>query len=306
MKIIKINHYSDIKQTKPTVLVLGYFDGIHLGHQALLQKAREIANEKGISVTVLTFPESPRLTFPRFTLDFLNHIVYPEKRLEKFKEFGVDYLYFINFTSDFARTKSDDFIRLYIERLQAVDIVVGFDYHFGYNKTDSDYLTRNVTATVHTIPELQLDGEKVSSTKIRKVIDGGDVTTANRLLGYQLSTRGIIVHGDARGRTIGFPTANLALIDRTHIPNDGVYVTDVLVKGKKYRAMTSIGKNLTFGGDELRIETHIFDFEGDIYGEVIEVFWLSKIRNMKKFDSVEELIHQLRNDSLFSKKWTQN
>lgn len=306
MKILKIKDHEDIDSLEPTILVLGYFDGLHLGHKALFDKARELADERGVGVTVLTFPESPRLTFARFIPDLLNHITYPEKRFAKFAEYGVDRLYLTNFTSDFAKTKSDDFIKYYIERLNPTDIVVGFDYHFGYNKTDSDYLTRNVSARVHTISEVQLEGEKISSTKIRQLISIGDVDVANNLLGYQFSTRGIVVHGDARGRTIGFPTANLAPIDRTHLPADGVYISDVMVKGKLYRAMTSIGKNVTFGGDELRLETHLFDFQGEIYGEEIEVFWLKKIRAMKKFSSVEDLISELKKDKEISKNWTQN
>lgn len=304
MKIINIRDYKDIQTTEPTVLVLGYFDGLHLGHKALFDKAREIADQKKLTVTVITFPESPRLTFAKFTPDLLCHITYPEKRYEKFQEYGVDTLYLTNFTSDFAKTKSDDFIKNYIERVQAVDIVVGFDYQFGYNKTNSDYLARNVSVTVHTIEEVQQDGEKISSTRIRDLIAKGDIETVNCLLGYELSTRGIVVHGDARGRTIGFPTANLCPINRTHLPSDGVYVSDVEIKGKRYRSMTSIGKNITFGGLDLRIETHVFDFQGDIYGEEIEIFWLSKIREMEKFASVDDLISQLELDATISKRWS--
>lgn len=304
MRIITINDYNDLVETQPTVLVLGYFDGLHLGHKALFDKAREIAEQKNLSISVLTFHESPKLTFARFSPELLLHLAYPEKRYSKFEEFGVDYLYLTNFTSDFAKTSSDDFIRNYVEQLQAKDIVVGFDYQFGHNKTDSDYLSRNTTATVHTVGEVQFDGGKISSSRIREAVANGDIGLTNKLLGYTFTTRGIVVHGDARGRTIGYPTANLAPIDRTYLPSDGVYVTDVCVKGKMYRAMTSIGQNVTFGGTELRLEAHIFDFEGDIYGEEIEIFWLCKIRDMVKFSGIDDLITQLEKDEQFSKNWT--
>ena len=146
------------------------------------------------------------------------------------------------------------------------------------------------------IAEQQEGGEKISSTRVRKLIHEGDVKAANQLLGYDFSTRGIVVHGDARGRTIGFPTANLAPIDRTFLPADGVYVADVIIDGQVYRSMTSLGKNVTFGGTELRLEANIFNFQGDIYGKTIEVIWLDKIRDMVKFNGIEELVAQLEAD----------
>lgn len=303
MKIVTIKDHHDLVASQPTVLVLGYFDGLHLGHKALFDKAKKIAEQKKISISVLTFYESPKLTFARFTPDLLLHLTYPENRYAKFEEYGVDILYLTNFTSDFAKTSSDDFIRHYVEKLQAQDIVVGFDYQFGHNKTDSDYLARNTKATVHTVAEVQLQGAKISSSRIREAIVNGNMELTNQLLGYTFSTRGIVVHGDARGRTIGYPTANLAPIDRTYLPSDGVYVTDVCVKGQRFRAMTSIGQNVTFGGTELRLEAHIFDFEGEIYGEEIEIFWLTKIREMVKFSGIDDLITQLEKDEEFSKNW---
>lgn len=304
MKIMQIKDHQDLVATEPTVLVLGYFDGLHLGHKALFDKAREIADQKRLPVTVLTFNESPKLTFTRFSPELLLHLTYPEKRYDKFEEYGVDSLYLTNFTSDFAKIGSDEFIKNYIEKLQAEDIVVGFDYKFGHDKTDARYLEEKTSAKIHVVSEIQLDGKKISSTRIRQAVEQGNIELVNSLLGYPFSTRGIVVHGDARGRTIGYPTANLAPIDRTYLPVDGVYITDVMIKGKSYRGMTSIGKNVTFGGTDLRIETHVFDYEGDIYGETIEVFWLKKIRDMIKFSVIDELILQLEMDEKISKRWT--
>ncbi|MSU87261.1 bifunctional riboflavin kinase/FAD synthetase [Streptococcus dysgalactiae] len=303
MDIEYIKGYQDIHQEEDTVLVLGYFDGLHRGHKALFDKAQEIARAENLAVVTLTFNESPRLAFSRFSPDLLLHITYPEKRHEKFAEYGVDRLYLIDFTSAFSMVSSDDFIAHYIKRLKAKHIVVGFDYKFGHNRTDSDYLARNFDGNVYTIPEVTEDQEKISSTRIRKLILKGEVAKANQLLGYELSTRGMVVHGDARGRTIGFPTANLAPIDRTYLPADGVYVTDVLVNGKKHRSMTSIGKNVTFGGKELRLEANIFGFEGDIYGESIEIIWLDKIRDMAKFDGIEDLVERLELDKETALNW---
>ena len=213
MKITSINDYKDIHQEKDTVLVLGYFDALHRGHKVLFDKARQIADDKQLEVAVLTFNESPQLTFQRYTDDLLLHITAPQRRCDLFEAYGTDQLYLTDFNSDFARTSSDDFIARYIDRLKAQEVVVGFDYKFGHHRTDADYLARNFSGNVHVIEEQQSDGEKISSTRVRQLIREGKVKEANKLLGHEFSTRGIVVHGDARGRTIGFPTANLAPID---------------------------------------------------------------------------------------------
>ncbi|MGT2743908.1 bifunctional riboflavin kinase/FAD synthetase [Streptococcus phocae subsp. phocae] len=303
MEIKHIQDYQEIFESQDTVLVLGYFDALHRGHQALFEHARSIAKIEQLKIVSLTFKESPKLAFSRFTPDLLKHITYPEQRYRKFAEFGVDSLYLVDFTSAFAQVSSDDFITHYISRLKAKHIVVGFDYKFGHNRTNSDYLARNYSGQVHVINEVTEDSEKISSTRIRNLIKKGDVAKVNQLLGYEISTRGIVVHGDARGRTIGFPTANLAPTDRTFLPANGVYITDVIVRGNKYRSMTSVGKNSTFGGKELRLEVNIFDFEGDIYGETIEIIWLDRIREMTKFGGIEDLVERLAIDKETALNW---
>ncbi|NLQ39392.1 bifunctional riboflavin kinase/FAD synthetase [Streptococcus mutans] len=303
MEIIKIDSHKDIEQQEDSVLVLGYFDGLHRGHKELFNQAREIAQKMQLKIVVLTFPESPQLAFTRFEPDLLNHINYPEKRYCKFAEYGVDCLYLTDFTSSFAKISSDDFIKNYIKALKAKAVVMGFDYKFSHSKANSDYLKHHFAGQVITVPEVQYEGKKISSTRVRQLIKQGDMTQVNRLLSYEFSTRGIVVHGDARGRTIGFPTANLAPLDRTYLPADGVYVADVIVGRKRYRSMTSIGKNITFGGTELRLEANIFDFDDDIYGETIEIFWLNKIREMVKFNSVNDLVEQLKSDKEIAINW---
>lgn len=303
MEIQEIKNYKDIKVSQDSVLVLGYFDGLHRGHKALFDKAKEIADRDNLQVVVLTFKESPRLAFVKFTPDLLLHLTSPEKRYAKFAEYGVDRLYLADFTTTFSQTSSDDFIKYYIDSLSAKTIVVGFDYKFGHDRKDATDLAQQFNGDVVVVPEVQDNGEKISSTRIRQLIFDGNIKEVNRLLGYNFSTRGIVVHGDARGRTIGFPTANLAPIDRTFLPADGVYVSDVLVDGKRYRAMTSIGKNVTFGGTDLRLEVNIFAFEGDIYGESIEIIWLDKIRDMVKFNGIDDLVVQLKSDKSIALNW---
>lgn len=303
MEIQRIKDYKDITNAKDSVLVLGYFDGLHRGHKALFDKAKEIAKRDNLALTVLTFNESPRLVLSRFTPDLLFSLTSPEKRYEKFAEYGVDYLYLIDFTSTFSKLSAKNFLENYIKQLRAKTIVVGFDYKFGHDRKDAIDLAQQFNGNVVVVPEVQDNGEKISSTRIRQLIFDGNIKEVNRLLGHNFSTRGIVVHGDARGRTIGFPTANLAPIDNVFLPGDGVYVSDVIVNGKCYRAMTSVGKNVTFGGTELRLETNIFDFKDEIYGETVEIIWLDKIRDMVKFAGADELIEQLRSDKKVAANW---
>lgn len=303
MKRITINDYTEIKSQGETVLVLGYFDGIHLGHQALFDRARRIADQRGLTVTVLTFPESPRLAFSRFQPDLLCHLTSRERRYQLFEEHGVDQLYLIDFTSKFAATSPQAFIKRYIKALQARVVVVGFDYHFGNSRATVAELKELFDGEVEVVGEVQLNGEKVSSTRIRQAVREGQVRKANQLLGYCFETRGIVVHGDARGRTIGYPTANLAPIDAVHLPGDGVYVADVEIAGKRYRSMASVGKNITFDGTELRLEAHIFGFERYIYGERITIYWLEKIREMIKFDGIDALMTQMKEDERLVLTW---
>lgn len=304
MNIRTIKDFNELQKEEPTVLVLGYFDGIHLGHKALFERARKVADERGLTVTVLTFPESPRLAFSRFTPELLLHLTSQEQRYLLLEKNGVDQLVMTPFTSEFASNTPEEFIERYVKGLNAQVLVAGFDYHFGNCRADVQDLMELFDGQVEIVSEVSLSGEKVSSTRIRQAIQSGDVSLANQLLGYPFMTEGIVVHGDARGRTIGYPTANLAPFDRVHLPSEGVYVAEVEVDGKRYRAMTSVGKNVTFDGTELRIEAHIFEFDRFIYGEKMTIFWLEKIRDMVKFDGIEGLMEQMKSDESYALHWT--
>ena len=304
MNIRTIKDFNELQKEEPTVLVLGYFDGIHLGHKALFERARKVADERGLTVTVLTFPESPRLAFSRFTPELLLHLTSEEQRYILLEKNGVDQLLMTPFTSEFASNTPEEFIERYVKGLNAQALVAGFDYHFGNCRADVQDLMELFDGQVEIVSEVSLRGEKVSSTRIRQAIQSGDVSLANQLLGYPFMTEGIVVHGDARGRTIGYPTANLAPFDRVHLPSEGVYVAEVEVDGKRYRAMTSVGKNVTFDGTELRIEAHIFEFDRFIYGEKMTIFWLEKIRDMVKFDGIEGLMEQMKSDESYALHWT--
>ena len=304
MKTIRIKNEQNIQQIEHTVLVLGYFDGLHKGHQALFAEARKIAAAKDLKIAVLTFPESPKLAFVRYQPSLMLHLTSPEERLQQLENLGVDYLYLVDFTSQFARNTAEQFFTKYISRLKAKAVIAGFDYHFGSDRRSAEDLEKLFEGQVIVVPSVNFNGAKISSTRIRETVLAGNVAESNQLLGYSLSTRGIVVHGNARGRTIGYPTANLAPLDRVILPADGVYVVDVEHDGQIYRGMASVGKNVTFEGDELRFEANIFDFSQDIYGDTIRIFWLDKIRDMVKFDNVDELVKQLQADEEIARYWT--
>lgn len=304
MKTIRIKNEQNIQQIEHTVLVLGYFDGLHKGHQALFAEARKIAAAKDLKIAVLTFPESPKLAFVRYQPSLMLHLTSPEERLQQLENLGVDYLYLVDFTSQFARNTAEQFFTKYISRLKAKAVIAGFDYHFGSDRRSAEDLEKLFEGQVIIVPSVNFNGVKISSTRIRETVLAGNVTESNQLLGYSLSTSGIVVHGNARGRTIGYPTANLAPLDRVILPADGVYVVDVEHDGQMYRGMASVGKNVTFEGDELRFEANIFDFSQDIYGDTIRIFWLDKIRDMVKFDNVDELVKQLQADKEIARYWS--
>ena len=303
MKIRRINNELEINQEEDTVLVLGYFDGLHKGHQTLFKEARKIAAEQGLKIAVLTFPESPKLAFVRYQPELMLHLNHPEERAAHLENLGVDYLYLIDFTSHFSKNTAREFFDKYVAALKAKAVVAGFDYHFGSDKRKAEELADYFDGRIVIVSSVNQDEEKISSTRIRETIQNGDVAKAHQLLGYPLSTRGIVVHGNARGRTIGYPTANLAPLDRVILPADGVYVVDVEHNGKIFRGMASVGKNVTFEGDELRFEANLFDFAEEIYGDTIRIIWLDKIRDMVKFDGIEELVTQLKSDEEVARNW---
>ena len=284
MNIRTITTANQIHLENETVLVLGYFDGLHLGHQELFKKARQIADEKGLKVALLTFPESPKLAFVRYQPELLLHLQSPEDRFQKLNELGVDELFLIDFTTDFASKTAKEFVDQFVKALRARVLIAGFDYSFGSDKKTASDLAAYFDGQVEVISPVLDQGEKISSTRIRQAILEGRVKEA--------------------ARTIGYPTANLAPIDRTYLPSDGVYVVNVDFKGQTYRGMASVGKNVTFDGKELRFEVNLFDFTGDIYGHTLTIHWLDKIREMVKFDGIDQLVAQLEEDEAVSRNWT--
>ena len=301
---IPIKNQKDIGTPSDSVVVLGYFDGIHKGHQELFRVANKAARKDLLPIVVMTFNESPKIALEPYHSDLFLHILNPAERERKLKREGVEELYLLDFSSRFASLTAEEFFATYIKAMNAKIIVAGFDYTFGSDKKTAEDLKDYFDGEVIIVPPVEDEKGKISSTRIRQAILDGNVKEAGELLGAPLPSRGMVVHGNARGRTIGYPTANLVLLDRTYMPADGVYVVDVEIQRQKYRAMASVGKNVTFDGEEARFEVNIFDFNQDIYGETVMVYWLDRIRDMTKFDSVDQLVDQLKTDEEVARNWS--
>lgn len=298
------NNIAQVRDIPQAVVTIGTFDGVHIGHQAIFKKMKELAQSVDGQTVVVTFSPHPRQVL-NIDSSNLHFICTEEEKLRLFERFGIDNVVIIPFTLEFARTPSEVFIKEFIiERLKPSYIVVGYDHHFGKNRMgDFDQLTQlgqQFGFKVEQVEAQDVDEVAVSSTKIRHALAIGDVATANRLLGYPYSVTAEVVRGNEIGRTIGFPTANLELPKEYRLINNaGVYTCLVDFDGITYKAMANIGKRPTIGDrddDNFIIEVNIFDFDQDIYGQHITVRFLDRIRDEVKFTGLEALKAQLNQD----------
>lgn len=302
MEIIEIHHPYE-KNSIPdegVVLVLGFFDGVHLGHQKVIQTGKKIAAEKNLKLALMTFNQHPSIVFQKIDPEKMQYLTSISQKEQLMEKSGVDYLYEVEFTSAFAALSPEDFVNQYMVGLNAEYVVAGFDYTYGKREiANMDLLAgyANNRFEVVTVPKESLDHEKISSTRIRAALQNGEMEEATELLGYVYEFSGIVVHGDARGRQLGFPTANIKVEPSVRLPKEGVYVTEIKVGDQWYPSMGSIGHNDTFGqGRQLTVEIYILDFHQDIYGETISVRWHHYLRDQVAFNGVEGLIKQLQQD----------
>ena len=298
MKVITLDYpISAPITTKKVILTLGFFDGVHIGHQKLIKDAKLIAEQKNLPLMVSSFDKHPKEIYKND-----HKFVYLETEQEerKMEKLGVDYLVIIKFTQEFSQLSPQDFVDQVVMKLKADTIVVGFDYTYGPKDiANVENLPKFAKDRFKIVvePKQAIDKIKVGSTYIRKAIQHGNVELAAELLGQPYETSGIIVHGFRRGHKIGFPTANLEISGSKVLPAEGVYATRAKVNGKWHDAMTSVGYNETFKTNHgLTIETNIFDFDEEAYGKPLTLAWYKFIRKNKKFSGIEELSHQLDQD----------
>lgn len=286
---------------KNSVVTVGTFDGVHVGHRKILNMLKDIALRIDGQVVVLTFHPHPRkVLFPDQPPPRL--LSTPDEKAALLSELGVDHLVFQPFTEAFRNLQYDEFVRdILVKQLSVQTLVIGYDHQFGKDRQGNIAGLRKMGAeynfNVLEIPEQDIRDAAVSSTRIRKALESGNVTLATELLGYNYSLKGKVVHGHKLGRSLGYPTANLQTDDSDKlIPSLGIYAVRVEVKGQMYGGMLSIGTRPTFDDGEVSVEVNIFDFEGDIYDEIITLHFVSHIRDELKFDSVDALVDRIGQD----------
>ncbi len=283
------------------IVTTGTFDGVHYGHQKIISRLEELAKQYAGESVIITFFPHPRLVlFPEDNdLKLINTL---DEKIELLEKSGIDHLLIIPFTKEFSRLSSLEFIQqILVDKIGTKKLVIGYDHHFGKNREGSfEHLKHYSTEygfEVEEIPEQDINDVAVSSTKIRNAILDGNVTVANKYLGYTFSLRGIVKKGDQIGRTLGYPTANISLAESYKIiPTDGIYAVNVFIKDRKLQGMLYIGDRPTVQGKSKVIEVNIFDFSEDVYDQLIKVEFLQYIRGDKYFNSLEELKDALAKD----------
>lgn len=291
------------------VMALGYFDGVHKGHQKVIQKAKEIANSTGLKSAVMTFHPHPLIVLRK--KEDIDYITPLDEKVQLIEQQEVDLLFVVEFTKEFAALLPQQFVDEFIINLNVKHVVAGFDFTYGHlgKGTMETIPFHSREQFIHTtVEKLTEQDRKVSSTLIREVIRSGDVSYAQSLLGRPHSVDGIVVHGDKRGRTIGFPTANVEVEDNYLLPPTGVYAVSIIVNEQTFEGVCNIGYKPTFNKEKTlkpSIEVHIFDFQDEIYGQKVKVFWFKRIRSEQKFHNVNELIEQISKDKLAAEQFFQ-
>ncbi|MBE6049453.1 MAG: bifunctional riboflavin kinase/FAD synthetase [Clostridium sp.] len=296
--------YNNEAKNQVNYIALGNFDGLHKGHLSLVDKVVALAKEnKGKSI-VYTFENHPKTLIDSNAK--ISLLLDNKNKEELLKNRNVDIVYFEKFTEEFMKKSPEDFIAYIVEKFKVKGIVIGFNYRFGYKNLGNTDLLKKLSTKynfeVFIMEPCKLDDEVISSTRIRKELLEGNIEYANKMLTRPYFLEGKVVSGRQIGRTIGFPTANLEYSKFALLPKEGVYYTNVIVNEKKFKGITSVGNNPTVNGKNITVETFILDFNEDIYGDTIKVFFLKKIRDNKKFDSLDQLKAQLNLDKGFSKK----
>lgn len=298
------HHISELSHLTNSIVTIGTFDGVHLGHQQIIKRLVELKKKQGGEIVLFTFAPHPRkVLFPEQS--DLKLITTTQEKCELLQQFGVDHVLVYPFTKAFSQMQAQDYISDIIAKgLKTKTLVIGYDHRFGSNREGNIETLKQFASThqfnVEEIPAQEINQLNISSTRIRKAIDEGDVKTANEFLGYSFFVTGTVIKGKQLGRTIGYPTANIFIEDTDKlIPKIGVYAVNVVLHGITYKGMLNVGTNPTTDTDnKIKIEVNIFDFDKDIYGETLKVEFVKWIRNEEKFANLDELKQALANDKI--------
>ena len=300
---------AEFKSNTQSVITIGTFDGVHVGHRAIMQRLVAAAKEQGLVSAVLTFFPHPRMVLQKNSdIKLINTLSEKKQLLENI---GLDYFVVEPFTHEFSRLSALEYVRdILVTQLKAKKIIIGYDHRFGRNRNadiqDLKKYGEQFGFEVEEISAQQLDEVSVSSTKIRKALAQGDIHTANTYLGYAFTIEGVVTKGKALGRTIGYPTANLH-VPQTYklIPKNGVYVVKALVNNTLTYGITSIGTNPTVGGTAKSIETFFLDTNTDLYGKELQLQFLQHIREEATFKDLESLKQAIQKDEAFARDYIQ-
>ena len=286
-----------------TAAAIGFFDGIHQGHQKLIQRSVDYANKHGMESAVITFLPHPSVVLKGLHEEDVKYITPLKEKKEVFEQFNIDRLYIVTFNKELSLLPPKKFIEHFIIGLNIKHLIGGFDFSFGFKgegNMNNIHQFTNDFFTYEVVERVDWKEEKISSTRIRKCLQNGDIETTNVLLGRPHFNYGIVIEGNKRGRTIGFPTANLKIDSTALLPKSGVYAVKVHIPGhdETLIGMANLGTNPTFTKGEVNIslEVNILDFNGDLYGQTLKIEWYKYIRNEIKFSSVESLIEQIKKD----------
>ncbi|MEW9501259.1 bifunctional riboflavin kinase/FAD synthetase [Jeotgalibacillus marinus] len=307
MQVITLHHphtYQEEDFPKLSI-ALGFFDGVHLGHQRVIQTAIDYAQTHELKSAVMTFNPHPSvvLSSKKKEIDYLTSL---ERKLDLFEKLGLDYVFVVRFTSSFASLEPQQFVDNYLLPLHVAHVTAGFDYSYGKlgrgtMETLPFHSRQRFTHTI--VNKLEDDKEKISSTRIRQTLKEGKVDEARGLLGYSYQLEGTVVHGDKRGRKIGFPTANVQCVQDGLIPATGVYAVRLNVIGNWYDGVCNIGFKPTFTSPDVKkltVEVHLFDFDHSIYGEQVVIEWHKRIRSEQRFNGIDELVAQIDKDKMIA------
>ena len=298
--MITVQSISNYDKAHPTAITIGTFDGVHIGHRKILERLINNAKVLELKATVLTFFPHPRMVLQKdVSIKLLNTI---DEKIKILEELGIDYLIIHPFTKEFSRLTATQFVRnILVNDLKTKKIIIGYDHRFGRNRNaninDLMAFGNAMDFEVEEISAQEVDDVSVSSTKIRKALEEGDMGTANMYLGYNYMLTGSIVKGKGLGRKLNFPTANLSIPEEYKlIPKNGVYVVSSVLEGNTVYGMMNIGFNPTVEGKTKSIEINFFDIDIDLYGKKIQIDIIDRIRYEKKFNSLEGLQAQLKKD----------
>lgn len=293
-----IRDLTTVHVPRPTVLTIGSFDGIHRGHQYLIQRVVARSREIGAASALVTLHPHPKVVLrPESDMRYLSTI---EERLDLLEPLGLDYAVVFPFSLETSQVRARDFVQLLLDHLKMKEIFCGADFALGYKREGNiaflQALAREKHFVVNVVEPQKSNSLVLSSTHVRELIARGEIDEAVRILGRYPSVRGRVVKGDQRGRTLGFPTANLALADRRLVPANGIYAVRVHLRNEWHQGAASIGVRPTFDGKTRLVEVHVLDWSGDLYDQVIETQFVKRLRDELKFESVDSLVAQMNRD----------